>query len=138
MTTEHIACIGSNAKPIVTELVIGNSCIRAIVDTGATASFIPKFGKVLTNNRATTKKTLSRARTANNSTMTLKEEITLLTRPRSAPIEPVEATFLIMPQKDSIMGYDAIMGLNLIKAFNIKVALADDKMRAYIGDTIIW
>lgn len=77
------------------------------------------------------------ARIADNSLLRITKSITLKTKPSASSQDHQEVTFLLLPNRSNIMGYQAIMGLDAVKQFNISIVKREDKMYACSDETII-
>lgn len=132
-----IACIGSESSLIIAEFIFNKSTHQVIIDTGATGSFIPSRGSIALANRNAIRPIVIQARTADNALLRIEAELTINVSPNVPGIEPKRANILILPGRSEILGYHAIIGLDIIKAYNIRIAQLEDKMCAVCQDTII-
>lgn len=132
-----IACIGKTNNLIIGTFWIENKPYNVIVDTGASASFIPEDGCVLKQTDRDRNDVISTAKTADNETINITSSIELATSPMPNYIPQQNETYFIIPKRNNLLGQAAIIGLNLIKKFRIEIILKSDIMCAYIEEHLI-
>lgn len=111
--------------------------VSVILDTGASASLIPQNGIILTKTPHTIRPRSSEAKTANNQRIQFNSITTLEIAPARCENLKSEAEFLILPGTNNILGYQAIVGLDLIKKLDIMVFKENEIMCAYIDSLLI-
>lgn len=113
---------------------IGTSLVQTIIDTGASASFIPENGKILRENRPPRKPTCTTAKTADNSKLPIKQSIELMAAPGNAENTRKLTRFYILPDHSSILGAEAIIGLDMVKDFNISIKQLGGQLAALTAE----
>lgn len=109
----------------------------AIIDTGATASFLPEKGVIISNKNIQINQTNQRVKTADNLILNVNCSTKLHTKPANTDGPGVQSRYLVLPNHDSILGYQAVIGLDLIKSMNISVVPSGGIMLAKSGNHII-
>lgn len=111
--------------------MIGNRKVNVIIDTGASASFLPQNGHVLSTISAETKQVKVIAKTANNSSLSLNAKVELLSKPVLATSSTQIASYFVIPNRIDVLGQQAIIGLDICKLFNISVKMIGENMCAF-------
>lgn len=114
-------------------MIDGNEA-SVIIDTGASASFIPQLGSLLSERPLLINSTPIKAKTADNTILRINSSVKMATVPSSTSIPVKIVKYYILPNCLDIMGHQAIMGLDAIKMFDVKVMKEGDSMCAYSGD----
>lgn len=107
-----------------------------IIDTGSSASFIPQLSTRIEFDRLDLKPANLVARSADNQPIAITQKANMLISVEGIT-SPVEATFYLLPNRTDILSFDAIIGLDLIRALNIRVEQRQGKMVAIWNDQII-
>lgn len=138
MTNPHyVACIGSNRSLIIGQFIIGGLSTSAILDTGATASFI--------SGSCTTAKSLKQSAepvniivsTADEKSITANESIRTKIHPVCLPNLSQDILLYALRDRLNIMGYEIILGLDILHAFNIKIESSSNGMFASVDGHLI-
>lgn len=124
--------MGSNRSLIVGEFIIDQREARAIIDTGATASFLPENGSILIDNPVTYFSANHKAKTADNVLLPIEREVHLYTSHVNSRCSYCK--YLVLPNINQILGFDAIFGLDLIKKFEIQLKSIDNEMVATVNE----
>jgi len=128
----HISCIDARSNLITSEFIINQQSVTVIIDTGASASFIPELGDVLKIPSPSCKRTPIYAKTANNSTFAVESSANLWITPPNESSRAKCVQLYIIRDHATLLGYQAIIGLDLCKLFDIQVAKDQDLMCAFI------
>lgn len=118
-------------------MTIGNKSFEAIIDTGASASFVADEPNLLKTSNHSAKPTSASLRLANNSPVTINSKISLKFGFSQLPTRTYQSEFLVLPGHKSILGYKIIIGLNIINTHNIDITRSGKTMTASIKGTTI-
>ena len=114
---------------------IANLPVNIIVDTGASASFLPAAGKVLKHRRLPTLAANVKAGMADNSII----QCSWKTRASTQIAAGQEATleYLLIPERMDILGRDAVIGLDGLKKLSVGISPIHGVMCATINGVVI-
>lgn len=130
-------CRTDRSGLIVSKLLINQIETKTVIDTGASASFLPREGLVLKGDRSKLKPTTTRTRVADNGrldcTYTHDGKIGLGTQPEVIDC----ARFFVINGTRSILGYDALMGTDLIKQLGISIVPAGNTLEAWADGHVV-
>lgn len=132
-----ISCAGMDSGLIVADFNINGSDVQVVVDTGASASFIAEHGELNSKNTKKSFNTTNRVKTADNNIVDLSTIVELVTRPTHLTEPAFTCQYYVMPNKSNLLGHQAIIGLDLIKLFNISVSKKNGLMTAEIDQQTI-
>lgn len=134
MPKYKIACVESTSGLIVAQITIEHVTVSGILDTGATASFLPAHGTIMTVLNLKTTQIMAMAQTAGNSEI-------MLTRSVSAHVclpshvsddNATRHEFFLLPNCSEILGQQVVIGLNLIRALDISFRNLDGEIRPFV------
>lgn len=126
-----------NAGLIISEFTIGDHNTMVIIDSRATASFIPGLSFWTKGKGTMIVDTTNQVQIADNKTISLNRIAKLKTQIKAQPEMSHICQFYIIPGEDNLLGYQAIIGLDLMKKFNISISKSEGIMVAKIEDTQI-
>lgn len=126
--------MGTSKTLIVGSFILGSQLVSAILDTGATASFIAQLGGAAQLLRATPSDQIISIQTADNCSLTSTEVINSTIRPSSLPETNIVIQLLVIPGRYELMGQDIIIGLDALKAMNVTFHTHKDSMIASIDN----
>lgn len=136
MFLNNLCCRPHNGL-IIAPVIINGLEARAVIDTGASASFVPKNGLICGQSRLSLTQIMSKTKTADNSLLDCTHstdcEISL-------PIEDspkITNRFLIINTSNDILGYDVLFGTDIIKRLKIDIKTRDNMIVAKIASHII-
>lgn len=122
---------------IISKFDLDGGASSVIIDTGATASFVPQLGALMRVKADGVLTTGRRVKVANDTIVDLSSMVSLRTKPTNSDYEELIWMFYVMPKRRDLMGHDAIIGLDLIKKLGISVSPIDGIMTAKIGSRTI-
>lgn len=122
---------------MIANFIIGGYDCQVIIDTGATASFLPEKGRLAQTTSKYNIPVNSQVQTADNMAIKVEFSTELETKPEQIDSQPVACRYYILPNHVNIIGHEAVIGLDIIKKLQISVKPLDGLMKATIGDTII-
>lgn len=108
-----------------------------IIDSGATASFIAEKSELVSTCKYSPVNSRSAVRTADNTALTVESYLELPTSPTNSDKRPIHCQFLILKDRKDVFGLPAVVGLDLIKLFNISIRRNGSLMCATIENLII-
>ena len=132
-----ISCVSADSGLITADFSINGFIIPVIIDSGATASFVSQCGWLLEKGTGATYKTNVNVRTADNTTLELRTIAELPTYVVRSQSNSLLCQFYVIPQRTDLLGYQAIIGIDLMKLFQISICSEAGMMVAKIGGTTI-
>ncbi|CAA2962553.1 Hypothetical predicted protein [Olea europaea subsp. europaea] len=131
--THTIGCL--NQKPetlIIEDMDVMGMKVKAIIDTGATASFVPLGGKIIKHIRPTLQSSNSRIETLGNMISSNVHQAQLIIKPWASTKKVTPSQVIVIDSGSHILGYDIVLGLPEL-----------DKLQAHISfkslkPEIIW
>lgn len=114
----------------------GRVC-QVMVDTGATISCIPEHGEIMKHARNRVEKTNLTVQLANNATETIDKKIKAHMRPAGSKTPPSQVQFYIHPNMKDIFGFQALLGLNCLKNFDLQIETRDNTIYIYHENKLI-
>lgn len=121
-TPIHIFSGLTNGPLITATIFINNIRTITVIDTGATASFLPRNGKVLLNSKIDMKPSNIILTLGDHGKKSIQHKVILEIR-----VPKTEFTFTtdlhIINDSDSILGYDALIGMDIIKELNTSITI---------------
>lgn len=127
-----IACIGSQASLIVGQFEVFGQKIGAIIDTGATACFAAGMGPIARKNKIDQEPSSLTAITADDKSIVIVDSIELSIAPLNMSQARTSFKFYLLPNQTNIMGYQLVIGIDLMKTLDINIKAVDNIMTAYI------
>jgi ribonuclease HI/transposase InsO family protein len=110
-----------------------------VIDTGASASFLPRDGVVIQGDRSGLTPTSTRTRVADNArldcTHTFAGRIEIYAPHRVGHQD--KAHFYVINKARTILGYDALIGTDLIKRLGISITPNGNTLEALIDDHVV-
>lgn len=130
-------CRTDRSGLIIAKLSINNIRTKTVIDTGASASFLPREGIVVRGDRSKLKPTTILTRVADNGrldcTYTLDCKIGLGTQ----PVALDDARFYVINGARTILGYDALIGTDLIKRLRISIVPTGNMLEAWADGHVV-
>lgn len=121
--THTIGCLGKANEPlIVVKLDIKGYLFNCIVDTGATSSFIPLHGDIISHVKPILEETNGKVATLGSEINSTMYRTWLPIRPAHMTSEVVSSKVLVLNSGNQILGYDMIMGLPELIALNAEIS----------------
>lgn len=134
---QFIACLGNQASLIVGNFEVNGITISAIIDTGATASFVSGNTQIVRNFKQPKSPNSITIKTADNGIMTANEVLTISLSPKANPERHITLNLYILPGRTEILGHPMILGIDAIKALDAKIESKKDIMVAHINGITI-
>lgn len=134
--TYKIACLSSSCSLIIGNFEVNGDPVRAILDTGATASFLAGNCTIAHKSIMNQRVIMASAVTANHDRITIKKSASLEIKPLNHD-KTFVSNFFILPDINNIMGYQLVVGLDLIMSMDINIEQRNNQMIARIGHKII-
>lgn len=132
-----ISCLNMTSSLIISQFIINNQKIWVIIDCGATASFILAQSRLITGLETTIINTTNRVQIADNKTMPLNQIIELKTQIGDYSEPEHSCRYYIMPGEENSLGYQAIVGIDLMKKFIISISQEGGIMVAKVENKVI-
>lgn len=133
----NLGCRSNSAGLIIATVTIDNVTADVVIDTGATASFLPREGLVIKESRASLVESETITIIADNKPL----DCTHISYGKicfwAGQVRSLEAKFSIINKANHILGYDALFGTDTIKAMNITISTENGVLVAKIGSHVI-
>lgn len=133
----NLGCREGLSGLIIATVSINNIEGRIVIDTGASASFLPKEGIVVKGSNPILLPTYTDTRIADNGQLDCTHVTYGSVVLTASNTTRSEAKFLIINAASHILGYDGLIGTDLIKSFGISIGLEENSLVAKIEATII-
>lgn len=117
--------------------MVNNIVADVVIDTGASASFLPKNGTVIRESRAVLTETKTDTRIADNGQLDCTHQTLSDVSVWAGTVQSCKNRFLVINGSRHILGYDALFGTDIIKQLRIEISSEGDSLIARIqGHTI--
>jgi len=133
----NLGCRGDSAGLIIATVTIDNVTADVVIDTGASASFLPLEGSIIKSTKAELVATKTNTRIADNGQLDCTNSTTGNVRVWAGKVYQYKARFLVINGSSHILGYDALFGNDIIKALNIEIVTHDKLLVARIKNHVI-
>lgn len=137
MKTQLIGCIGSTRSLIIGEFNINGLDRSAIIDTGATGSFIAGNSEIVKQSKLLDLSSEVCIKTADARILSTAQTIEAVVTPNSFNNYKTKLNMFIIPQRDDIMGYEVILGMDAIRSLEITIEPINGLMSAHVNKDII-
>lgn len=111
--------------------------VPVIVDTGATISFIPENGKILKKHTLRTQSTNINVLLADGAVIHIDKKVLIPLKPNGSKAESKVVPFYINKNEDKVLGHEALLGLNVLKLFQLDINFGENKIRIYHNNNCI-
>jgi len=133
----NLGCRSKGSGLIIATVTIDNIAADVVIDTGASASFLPREGTILRETRTKLTKTKTDTRIADNGQLDCTHLVHCEVRVWAGSVRKCQVNFLIINKSSHILGYDALFGNDAIKQLGIDITAKHDILVARIqGYTI--
>lgn len=116
---------------------IQDQITSAIIDTGATASFIAGEGLLAKHFAYDLKSTEIHVNTADNYSFVSNSVVEIEMRSVEVPKFKIKVRLFTLPGTDNIMGHEIVLGLDAIRAFKMRIEANYDSIVVFIDNTRI-
>ena len=116
---------------ITAQFEISGTVYPVIIDTGATVSFIPERGNVLSMAPHKIMPANLNVILADDSSTLIDKKVTLPIRPCGSRGKSHHATFYIHNNSDQVLGHAALLGLDHLKLFDLQIYVENGKFKVY-------
>lgn len=129
--------MGADKALVVGTFIIGGHKIEAVLDTGATGSFVAQDGVTARNLFFEQSYREIPIRTADKRSLIANQVTYTMIQPYEAPDIKAEVKLIGIPNRIGIMGREVVLGLDALKTLNISFRTNESQMVAYINNTEI-
>lgn len=128
-----------NAPPclLIAYFELCDVVLQVIVDTGASVSCLPELGVLMKSKRFPIKKANLNAIMADNYVVNIDKRVTIPVRPRGETRPPEMVNFYITNGQEKLLGYDAIIGLDSLRLFDIQIRFDCKEAKLYLREICI-
>lgn len=128
---DMIGTLSQTPRLLIASFEVNNIATPVMIDTGATISILPENGKIMKNGNFKIIPTNLNVKLADEAITHVNKKVELLLRPASSKHKPQVAAFYIANGSSSVFGFDALLGLNVLRMFNLDITIQDQKVRIY-------
>lgn len=122
---------------ITVEFEVSGSIHPVIIDTGATVSFVPENGTILKSAQHKILPANLNVILADDSSTLIDKKVILPIRPRGLREKPKMFPFYIHNNCDKVLGHAALLGLDHLKSFNLRIYVEKGKFKVYCDQNCI-
>lgn len=136
----HKQSIGSiNAPPclLVAYFELCGAVLPVIVDTGATISCLPEHGLLMTRKQIVAKPANLNAIMADNFVVNMTKKVSIPVRPKNDTDRAKLVNFYICNGQEKLLGYEAIIGLDSLKLFELQIIFDGNRAKLFHHDLCI-
>lgn len=134
---KNLGCREGPSGLIIASVTINNAAADVVIDTGASASFLPMEGIIIRESKTRLIKTKTDTRIADNGQLDCTHSSIGTIRIWAGNIRKHESKFIVINRSSHILGYDALFGNDIIKALGINISTENGILVAKIGHHII-
>lgn len=113
---------------LVADFEINAKIYKVIIDTGATISLIPEYGAILKESRLIPRIANLNVKLADGTIIHIHRKFKINLKPARCDIQPIESSFYVQPSTDKILGYEALIGLNCLKKFDLNISIRNGRV----------
>lgn len=125
--------LSRGSRLITARIIINNVESIAVIDTGATASFLPRNGKILAKNNLVFHPSNILLTLGNHGQMTVKHKVkTTITTP-DTETSLSNRDLHIINDTDNILGHDALIGIDIMKELTTTMTITEDTTTVEFG-----
>lgn len=106
---------------MIGKFLVDRQVITAILDTGASASFIAGFGKAAIALQYKAKPSLAQVNTADNKKVTSYHSLCATVSPVQLPSVEINTELHILPDRENILGHEVVLGIDAIRDFGMMI-----------------
>lgn len=132
-----IGALKGKPRILLAKFEINNILYPVIIDTGATISFIPENGAIARTATKSIQEANLNAKLADGKVIHVNKKCIIGLRPYGSRHEPMKSTFYINRCVSKILGYEALLGLNSLRLFNLNIDIVEGKVRIYHDNKLI-
>lgn len=137
MFLHNLICRDERSGLIIARVMLNDIFADLVIDTGATASFLPRNGLVMNSTKLTLEAHRSDTRTADNNRLDCTHLVHGNVAIWAQGIQEARIRFRIMNNARDILGYDGLLGTDAIKALSIHVVPVNDRLVAKVNSCVI-
>lgn len=108
-----------------------------IVDTGATISFIPQYGAIMKHNKLKTLPANLNVLMADDTVVHIDKKVNISMRPHCSKEQPSIVPFYVNNGADKVLGREALIGLNVLRMFDINISFKNNIVYVYHQQRLI-
>lgn len=129
--------IKNQSSLILAQFEINGEYYPVIVDTGASISIIPERGSIMKSLSSQIKPANMNVDCGGFGLTHIDKKINIATRPRYWYDNPVALNYYVMNGREKVIGYDALLGLDTLKRFNLIIEFLNGKSQMYCNGKLI-
>lgn len=131
-TVDVLASLQNEPRQLMAEYEIDDRVYKVIIDTGASISIIPEFGQIFRRiDRTKIKSASVEVVLADEGVKSIDLMAEVLYKPYPSNQSPLVTSFHVIRGKSHVLGYEALIGLNLMRSFNMDIKLREGKALVY-------
>lgn len=131
-----IAAINSQPSLLIAYFELCGELLPVIIDTGATISIIPEFGRVMTKYQPRVQPANVNVTLGDDSTCHLDKKVRLPMKPKGDR-EAVQTVLYVHNRAKLILGYEALIGLKSLRQFPLEIKFLHHKAQVFCHGYLI-
>lgn len=130
--SDIVALLGDGPRQLIADYEINNIKYKVIIDTGASISILPEHGRILSSiPRSAIKQANLNVILADEGTKHIDKKANIYIKPFGSKQRYTSVCFYINTNTNKILGYDALIGLNVLKLFDLDISFRDKRALIY-------
>lgn len=127
-SSSRLLSIGQHEPCLLTaSFNIDGHVAQVIIDTGASISLLPEKSRIAEQLASKFERANMNAIMANDGVSHIDQKVKAIIKPTMSTSKPVKATFYIARGSKQILGHSALIGLNVLKLFDIQIEFTNNK-----------
>lgn len=134
---QFIACIGSTNSLIVGMFKFNGIERTAVIDTGATGSFVSGNSDIVSKSAKSTLTNYISIKTADKRSLSTTQTIQATVAPTMRESKSINLKLYVIPERDEIMGHEVILGMDAIRDLELTIEKLNGSMIARVNTQVI-
>lgn len=122
---------------LTAEFVVGGETYPVVIDTGASISVLPRNGRILDKIQHKIRSANLAVILADGTSTVIDRKVVLPLKPIGSRSPPEQVVFYVQDKAYEILGKEALIGLNHLRLFDIKIQVKGNKFEIYHQDRCI-
>lgn len=132
-----LSSLNLTAQLLVGTFASGDIEFSGLIDTGATTTFVPENGTILSNIKPLIEPTNVKLQTGDNNAFTVLSRTTLKLKPDYANMDPVSVKVLVVNNRSDLVGHAIVIGVSEIKSFGLSIGIEEGKLTAWKNGSVV-
>lgn len=132
--THKLSSLNLDSRLLTAKLTINHVEVSAVVDTGATVSFIPNMGIIMLTAQPKLEKASVKVQAADNTIIKITQKTKLAIRPSEVDMNYIVIKVLVVEDKTDVLGHDTILGNTDIVLLGFRIDNVDGHLVVMRGE----